>query len=186
MLVAASSYYIISTAPQPERMVTRQYTMFVRTIASDSGTYTVRLPLVVPSNDTPFPIPENDMLLETLNHGHGEIISTEHGYAFEVEANQSFYARMSFTRRVAFSSPLDSYKLSMCVERCGVDNQTFHYHGYMQSANVTDLRVDEELTITTEGLYYYGESASFSCDGWLSGGWQFLDGEYTLIPAPIP
>jgi len=179
--VIAASYYISSTAPRPEPTHTRSFTFQIRTVPQRSGSYVVRLPLVIPSNVTPTPDSVNELVLTSISGGQGEIVSTEHGYAFEIESDTTIQVQITFTKRVNSSVPIDYYRLSMCAAQCGESNNAFDYHAYMQSANVTNLSVTEELTMYDQGAYY-GGSASFYCTGWLIGGWQLLDGRFVVSP----
>jgi hypothetical protein len=125
----------------------------------------------------------NELVLTSISGGQGEIVSTEHGYAFEIESDTTIQVQITFTKRVNSSVPIDYYKLSMCAGQCGESNNAFDYHAYMQSANVTNLSVTEELTMYDQGAYY-GGSAGFYCTGGLTGGWQLLDGSYVVSPPP--
>lgn len=183
--VIAASYYISSTEPHPEPTRTRSFTFLIRTIPQGIGSYIVRLPLVIPSNATPTPDSVNEMVLDSMTGGQGEIVSAEHGYAFEIESDTAIQVQITFTKRVNSSVPADYYKLSMCSGQCGESNRTFDYHAYLQSTNITNLSVVEELTIYDSGAYY-GGSSSFLCTGGLTGGWQLLDGSYVVSPGPVP
>jgi hypothetical protein len=184
--VIAASYYISTMAPLPEPTHTRYLTFRFRTFPQESGSYIVRLPLIVPSNATPTPDPVNEFILAHISGGQGEIVSTEHGYAFEIESDTSSEVQVILAMSVNSSVPLDYYKLSMCSGQCGESNRAFRYYAYLQSANVTDLFLDEELGITDSGASRYGGSASFACMGSLVGGWQLISGSYSASPAPIP
>jgi hypothetical protein len=183
--IIAVSYYISSTAPRPEPTHTRSFTFLIRTVLQGVGNYVVRLPLVIPSNATPTPDSVNEMVLDSMTGGQGEIVSTEHGYAFEFESDTAIQAQITFTKRVNSSVPTDYYKLSMCSGQCGEARRTFDYHAYLQSVNITSLSVVEELTIHNPGAYY-GGSSSYLCTGQLTGGWQSLEGSYVVSPGPVP
>jgi len=183
--VIAASYYISSTEPRPESTRIRAFTFLIRTIPQGAGSYIVRLPLVIPSNATPTPDSVNEIVLDSMTGGQGEIVSTEHGYAFEIESDTTTQVQITFTKRVNSSVPADYYKLSMCSGQCGESNRAFDYHAYLQSTNVTSLGVTEEFIIYDSGAHY-GGSASFYCTGGLTGGWQLLDGSYVVSPGPVP
>jgi hypothetical protein len=183
--VIAASYYLSTMAPRPEPTHTRSFTFLIHTVPEGIGSYIFRLPLVIPSNASPTPDSVNEMVLGSMTGGQGKIVTTEHGYAFEIESDTAVQVQITFTKKVNSSVPADYFKLSMCSGQCGESSRAFDYHAYLRSTNITSLGVTEELAIYDPGTYY-GGSTTFYCTGQLTGDWQFLDGSYRVSPGPIP
>jgi len=178
-LLAVSLYLVLPREVEDPNM--QDYTLTIRVEPTGFGNYTVRIPLMETSNETPSAIDENSLVLGALGSADGRIVETPYGTAFEVNASEKVEVNVQFQKRVQPDWPYGYFRLSMCLADCSrPGSRTYPYAGYFASGEVAGASVFVNLTFEkiTSRVFMRG---FYLCRGTLTAGWGELEGLYRVM-----